>query len=143
MYAAYISDEDILFTRHYGKYEGAEACAAVLSTLAANLNAARLKAVCIDLSAVTSVTLENTDRAYGSFFLRELERFNQDIKSTRVVRVMGPLNYAVNEMIAERNQRITSHLVNLETLVTVYSVPEGLKALGLPIDYRIEYPAKN
>jgi len=143
MYAAYISDEDILFTRHYGKYEGAEACAAVLSTLAANPNAARLKAVCIDLSAVTSVTLENTDRAYGSFFLRELERFNQDIKSTRVVRVMGPLNYAVNEMIAERNQRITSHLVNLETLVTVYSVPEGLKALGLPIDYRIEYPAKN
>ena len=143
MYAAYISDEDILFTRHYGKYEGAEACAAVLSTLAANPNAARLKAVRIDLSAVTSVTLENTDRAYGSFFLRELERFNQDIKSTRVVRVMGPLNYAVNEMIAERNQRITSHLVNLETLVTVYSVPEGLKALGLPIDYRIEYPAKN
>ena len=143
MYAAYISDEDILFTRHYGKYEGAEACAAVLSTLAANPNAARLKAVCIDLSAVTSVTLENNDRAYGSFFLRELERFNQDIKSTRVVRVMGPLNYAVNEMIAERNQRITSHLVNLETLVTVYSVPEGLKALGLPIDYCIEYPAKN
>lgn len=143
MYAAYISDEDILFTRHYGKYEGAEAFVAILSVLAENPNAARLKAVCIDLSAVTSVTLENTDRAYGSFFLRELERFNQDIKSIRVVRVMGPLNYAVNEMIAERNQRITSHLVNLETWVAVYSVPEGLKALGLPIDYRIEYPAKN
>ena len=143
MYAAYISDEDILFTRHYGKYKGAEGFVAILSVLAENPNAARLKAVCVDLSAVTSVTLENTDRAYGSFFLRELERFNQDIKSTRVVRVMGPLNYAVNEMIAERNQRITSHLVNLETLVTVYSVPEGLKALGLPIDYRIEYPAKN
>ena len=143
MYAAYISDEDILFTRHYGKYEGAEACAAVLSTLAENPNAARLKAVCLNLSAVTSVTLESTDRAYASFFLQKLASYNQGISGMLFVRVFDPVNVAINELIDERDQRLNRHLFNLENVANVHSVPEALEVLGLPADYRIEYPAKN
>ena len=142
MYAAYISDEDILFTRHYGKYEGAEACAAVLSTLAANPNAARLKAVCLNLSAVTSVTLESTDRAYASFFLQKLESYNQGVSGTLIVRVHDPVNVVLNEPIAGRDQRLNRHIFDLETIAKVYSMPEALKILGLPADYQVEYPPK-
>ena len=141
MYAAYISDEDILFTRHYGKYEGAEACAAVLSTLATNPNAARFKALCIDLSAVTSVTLEDTDRAYASFFRQKLASYNQGLSGTLFVRVFDPVNVALNELIDERDRRLNRHLFNLETVAKVHSVPDALKVLGLPADYRFEYPS--
>ena len=140
MYAAYISDEDILFTRHYGKYEGAEGFVAILSVLAENPNAARLKAVCIDLSAVTSVTLENTDRAYASFFLQKLESYNQGVSGTLIVRVHDPVNVVLNEPIAGRDQRLNRHIFDLETIAKVYSMPEALKILGLPADYRVEYP---
>jgi hypothetical protein len=132
-----------LFTRHYGKYEGAEGFVAILSVLAENPNAARLKAVCIDLSAVTSVTLENTDRAYASFFLQKLASYNQGISGMLFVRVFDPVNVVINELIDERDQRLNRHLFNLETVANVHSVPDALKALGLPADYRIEYPAKN
>ena len=143
MYQSYISDEDILFVRHYGCYDGAEACAAVLSTLAANPNAARLKAVCFDLIDVTSVTLEDTDRAYASFFLQKLASYNQGVSGMLFVRVLDPVNVVINELIDERDQRLNRHLFNLENVANVHSVPDALKALGLPTDYRIEYPAKN
>ena len=143
MYQSYISDEDILFVRHYGCYDGAEACAAVLSTLAANPNAARLKAVCFDLIDVTSVTLEDTDRAYASFFLQKLASYNQGVSGMLFVRVFDPVNVVINELIDERDQRLNRHLFNLENVANVHSVPDALKALGLPADYRSEYPAKN
>ena len=143
MYQSYISDEDILFTRHYGKYEGAEGFVAILSVLAENPNAARLKAVCLNLSAVTSVTLESTDRAYASFFLQKLASYNQGVSGMLFVRVFDPVNVVINELIDERDQRLNRHLFNLENVANVHSVPDALKALGLPADYRIEYPAKN
>jgi hypothetical protein len=142
MYQSYISDESILFVRHYGSYEGAEGFTAILSTLESYPNAAQLKGVCLDASAVTAVTLHDTDRAYGTHFLSKLVSYGQDINSACIVRVINPDNVAVNEMIVERNQRLTSHLINLETIYLVYNLSAALTELGLPVDYCIDYPAE-
>jgi hypothetical protein len=142
MYQSYISDESILFVRHYGTYEGAEGFTAVLSTLKSYPNVTQLKAVCSDFSAVTAVTLHDTDRAYGTYLIGELTSYGQDVNSVFFVRVINPDNVAVNEMIAERNRRLTSHLIDLEAICQVYNLPDALKELGLPVDYCIEYPAE-
>ena len=144
MHQGYISDERIFFSRHYGDFDGGEGFKAFLSALEANPSAAQIKAVCFDLRDVTSVTLDETDRANGAFFKRKFAELGQQAESISVLRLYDPENVAINEILYERESRIRSpYLVNLETLVTVYSVPEGLKALGLPIDYCIEFPAKN
>jgi hypothetical protein len=140
MYQSYISDEGILFIRHYGTYEGAEGFIAILNTLESNPTAAQLKGVCLDQSAVTAVTLHDSDSAYGHFLLSEIMSYDQEINPVCIVRIINPENVAVNEGIAERNKRLTSHLIDLENIYLVSSVPEALKMLGLPVDYGIEYP---
>jgi len=85
----------------------------------------------MDVSAVTTVTLHETDRAYGAHFLSNLVSYGQDINSACVVRVINPDNVAVNEMIAERNQRLTSHLIDLETMYIVYVPARCLKRIRL------------
>jgi hypothetical protein len=143
MYQIYVSDEDVCFSRHCGNFTGAEGFKAILSFLEANPSVAQIKAVCFDLREVTSVTLGGTDRSNASFFKRKYMEFGQQIESTSVVRLYNPENVAINEILYERESRIRSPFEYLKLKIDrVYSVPDALKALGLPADYFIEYPAK-
>ena len=144
MHQGYISDERIFFSRHYGDFDGGEGFKAFLSALEANPSAAQIKAVCFDLRDVTSVTLDETDRANGAFFKRKFAELGQQAESISVLRLYDPENVAINEILYERESRIRSPYDHLKLKFNrVYSVPDALKALGLPTDYRLEYPAKN
>jgi hypothetical protein len=140
MYQAYISDEDIIFVRHYGTYKGAEGFSAVISILESSTDTPRIKGVCLDIQAVTDVTLHDTDRANGTFLVSKLAGFDQDISSIAIVELYDPENVAINEVFVERDRLLTNLILDLKNVQKVSSLPEALKALGLPVDYCIEHP---
>jgi hypothetical protein len=139
MYQSYI-DDDIMFIRHYGKFEGAESLAATLSTLESNAPNGQLKGVLFDFRDVTYATLDNSDRAYGEFLASELKHYGQDISLVRIVSVYDPENTALFDMVTDRNQRLSLQRTDLQNFRRIYSHPEALEILGLPADYCIEYP---
>ena len=143
MYQSYISGEGIVFARHYGHFEGAEGFKAFLSALEANPPVTQLQAVCVDLRDVTAATLEDSDRANVTFFKRQFARYGQQLDSMLLVRVKNAKSVAINKIFLERDARTAGPFLDLGAAVTVYSAPEALEVLGLPADYRIEYPAKN
>ena len=140
MYQACVSDEGILFIRHFDNFVGAEVFSAALNTLKNYPNAAALKAVCIDLTDVTSVTLDDTDRALSAFMLRKIQSYGLDVDSLSIVRVYKAENLTVNKTMQERDARIAESIFDLDAIVHVHSLPEALKVLGLPADYQVEYP---
>jgi hypothetical protein len=140
MHQSYISDDLLVFIRLYGILEGAEGFKALLSTLESNPTATQLKGVCFDARAATHQTLDDTDRANGSFLASILASYGQDINSLCLVGIFNPENVSVNKIILERNERFVTPLVGPKAFQVVYSVPDALKALGLPVDYCIEYP---
>ena len=78
------------------------------------------------------------------FFKRKFAELGQQAESISVLRLYDPENVAINEILYERESRVRSPYDHLKLKFNrVYSVPDALKALGLPTDYRIEYPAKN
>jgi hypothetical protein len=139
MYQAYISNDSIMFIRHYGTYEGAESATAILSTLELNPIATQVKGVFFDVREVTDVSLEDTDRAQKAFLLRKLASYGQKVSLASLVAVVNPENVVANKTLAERNRRVKGAIFDFETIKGVYSVPEALKILGLPADYCIEY----
>ena len=140
MYQACVSDEGILFIRHFDNFVGAEVFSAALSTLKNYPNAAALKAVCIDLTDVTSVTLDDTDRALSAFMLRKIQSYGLDVDSLLIVRVYKAENLTVNKTMQERDARVAESIFDLDAIVHVHSLSEALKVLGLPDDYQVEYP---
>ena len=140
MYQAYVSDEGILFIRHFDNYMGAEAFTACLKTLENKTPATSLKAVCIDLTDVTSVTLDDTDRALSAFMLRKIQSYGLDVDSLLIVRVYKAENLTVNKTMQERDARVAESIFDLDAIVHVHSLSEALKVLGLPDDYQVEYP---
>ena len=102
MYQSYIAD-DIMFIRHYDKFEGAESFSAVLSTLASNAPNGQLKGVLFDFRDVTYATLDNSDRAYGEIFVRKLKHYGQDMSLIRIVSVYDSENAALFDMVTDRN----------------------------------------
>ena len=142
IYQAYINEDDIMFIRHYGKFEGAESFNALLATLASNPGAAQLKAVCFDYRAVTEATLEDSDRANDYYLLKKLTSYGQNVYNFNLVRVIDAANVVVNDILRERNRRVANASANLESFDEVFSMSDGLKALALPADYCIEYPTE-
>jgi|TARA_B110000908_G_scaffold96744_1_gene114315 hypothetical protein len=142
MYQGYFSDEDILFVRHYGDYEGAEGLEAIASALEANPPTVQINAVCIDFRAVTAVSLDDTDRANVNFYKRRFESYGQRLGSFLLVRVYEEENVAINKVLRERDERTAGSFLDLDAIVEVYNVPDALKALGLPADYRVKYPSE-
>ena len=140
MYQAYVSDEGILFIRHFDNYMGAEVFTACIKTLENKTPATSLKAVCIDLTDVTSVTLDDTDRALGAFMLRKIQSYGLDVDSLSIVRVYKAENLTVNKTMQERDARVAESIIDVDAIVHVHSLPEALKVLGLPADYQVEYP---
>ena len=98
MHQGYISEEGILFTRHYGIYKSAEIIVAMKNVLQDNPLVGQLKGVCFDVSAVTAASLNDTDRAYGAIAARDVASYGLELGSLTVVRVHDPENVAVNEL---------------------------------------------
>tara|TARA_B110000211_G_scaffold73216_1_gene85086 strand:- start:572 stop:1015 length:444 start_codon:yes stop_codon:yes gene_type:complete len=142
MYESYISAENICFSRHFGPLEGGAGFSAIISSLESNPCPSQLKALCSDYREVTGVTLHSTDRAYGAGIKRKFASLGQQLSFSCVVNILNPENVAANELLAERTRRLAFSFC-AETIKDVYSVTDALKLLGLPADYRIEYPAKN
>jgi hypothetical protein len=142
IYQAYINEDDIMFIRHYGKFEGAESFNALLATLASNPGAAQLKAVCFDYRAVTEATLEDSDRANDYYLLKKLASYGQNVYNFKLIRVIDAENVVVNDILRERNRRVAKASANFESFDEVLSMSDGLKALALPADYCIEYPTE-
>jgi hypothetical protein len=140
MVQSYISDDLIAFIRLYGILEGAAGFMALLSTLESNPPVVQLKGVCFDARAATHVTLHDSDRANGSFLASILARYGQDINSLCLVAIFNPENVSVNKVILERIERLATPILGPKAIQVVYSVPDALKALCLPVDYCIEYP---
>ena len=142
IYQAHINEDDIMFIRHYGKFEGAESFNALLATLASNPGAAQLKAVCFDCRAVTEATLEDSDRANDYYLLKKLASYGQNVYNFKLIRVIDAENVVVNNILRERNRRVAKASANFESFDEVLSMSDGLKALALPADYCIEYPTE-
>jgi hypothetical protein len=140
MYQAYISDEGTIFVRHYGTYEGAEGFSAVISIVESSTDTPRIKGVCLDIQAVTDVSLHDTDRANATFLARKLAGLDQQISSICIVQVYDPENVAINKIFVKRDRLLVNPILDSKTIQRVPSMPEALKALGLPVDYCIEYP---
>ena len=141
MYQAYVSDDGILFPRHFDRYVGAEVFVASLEVLAGRPQKTKPKGMCIDLSGVTHATLDDSDRALGAFMQRKIQSYGMDLSRLQIVRIYNPENVAVNKMLLERDVRVAAPFFDLDAIVNVESLPEALKVLGLPADYRVEYPS--
>ena len=142
MYQSYISDDGVMFIRHYGAYEGAEAFTAALSTLESAPGVGQLKGICVDVRESTHVTLDDSDRARGIFLLRKLESYNQDISLISKVAITNPEAADINKILVERNQRVKAAIFGFVMFEMVFSEPDALGILGLPVDYRIEFSAE-
>lgn len=140
MYQSYISDDNILFVRHYGTFVGAETLTAILHALGSHVPNARLKGLYVDLRDVNDVSLEDTDGAFGDYFRRRLASYGQDFRSMCIVRVIEAESMEVNEAFSERTRRLQRGFPNVKNLQNVNSVADAKKALGLSVDYSIEYP---
>ena len=64
-----------------------------------------------------------------------------DLSRLQIVRIYNPENVAVNKMLLERDVRVAAPFFDLDAIINVESLPEALKVLGLPADYRVEYPS--
>lgn len=142
MYQSYISDDGVMFIRHYGAYEGAETFTAALSTLESAPGVGQLKGICVDVRELTHATLDDSDRARGLFLLRKLESYNQDISLISKVAITNPEAVDVNNTFVERNQRVKAAIFGFVMFEMVFSEPDALGILGLPVDYRIEFSAE-
>ncbi len=142
MYQSYISDDGVMFIRHYGAYEGAETFTAALSTLESAPGVGQLKGICVDVRELTHATLDDSDRARGLFLLRKLESYNQDISLISKVAIINPEAVDVNNTLVERNQRVKAAIFGFVMFEMVFSEPDALGILGLPVDYRIEFSAE-
>ena len=142
MYQSYISDDGVMFIRHYGAYEGAETFTAALSTFESAPGVGQLKGICVDVRELTHATLDDSDRARGLFLLRKLESYNQDISLISKVAITNPEAVDVNNTLVERNQRVKAAIFGFAMFKTVFSEPDALGILGLPVDYRIEFSAE-
>ncbi len=131
-----------MFTRHYGIYKSAEIIVAMKNVLKGNSLAGQLKGVCFDVSAVTDASLDDTDRANVNFYKRRFESYGQRLGSFLLVRVYEEENVAINKVLRERDERTAGSFLDLDSIVEVYNVPDALKALGLPADYRVKYPSE-
>ncbi|MFT7472505.1 MAG: hypothetical protein ACI8XU_002403 [Kiritimatiellia bacterium] len=140
MYESYISDEEIIFVRHYGTFRGAESLAAILSTFESNPPKSQIKGAFFDLRDVTSADLSDTDRAYGSFFTDKLSSYGQSMNLDNIVSIYDPENVELFATMSERNKRLSGRFMDIDNMQRVYSLPEALKILGLPADYCIKYP---
>ena len=58
------------------------------------------------------------------------------------MRVYEEENVAINKVLRERDERTAGSFLDLDSIVEVYNVPDALKALGLPADYRVKYPSE-
>ena len=63
MYQSYISDDNILFVRHYGTFVGAETLTAILHALESHVPNARLKGLYVDFRDVNDCLLYTSDAA--------------------------------------------------------------------------------
>ena len=142
MYQSYISDDGVMFIRHYGAYEGAETFTAALSTLESAPGVGQLKGICVDVRESTHATLDDSDRARGVFLLRKLESYNQDISLISKVAITNPEAADINKILVERNQRVKAAIFGFVMFEMVFSEPDALGILGLPVDYRIEFSAE-
>jgi len=142
LYQSYISDDGVMFIRHYGAYEGAETFTAALSTLESAPGVGQLKGICVDVRELTHATLDDSDRARGLFLLRKLESYNQDISLISKVAIINPEAVDVNNTLVERNQRVKAAIFGFVMFEMVFSEPDALGILGLPVDYRIEFSAE-
>ena len=142
MYQSYISDDGVMFIRHHGAYEGAETFTAALSTLESAPGVGQLKGICVDVRESTHVTLDDSDRARGVFLLRKLESYNQDISLISKVAITNPEAADINKILVERNQRVKAAIFGFVMFEMVFSEPDALGILGLPVDYRIEFSAE-
>ena len=142
MYQSYISDDGVMFIRHYGAYEGAEIATAVLNTLESAPGVGQLKGICVDVRESTHATLDDSDRAIGLFRLRKLESYNQDISLISKVAITNPEAADINKILVERNQRVKAAIFGFVMFEMVFSEPDALCILGLPVDYRIEFSAE-
>ena len=142
MYQSYISDDGVMFIRHHGAYEGAETFTAALSTLESAPGVGQLKGICVDVRESTHVTLDDSDRARGVFLLRKLESYNQDISLISKVAITNPEAADINKILVERNQRVKAAIFGFVMFEWVFSEPDALGILGLPVDYRIEFSAE-
>lgn len=142
MYQSYISDDGVMFIRHYGAYEGAETFTAALSTLESAPGVGQLKGICVDVRELTHATLDDSDRARGLFLLCKLESYNQDISLISKVAIINPEAVDVNNTLVERNQRVKAAIFGFVMFEMVFSEPDALGILGLPVDYRIEFSAE-
>ncbi len=140
MYQSYISDDNILFVRHYGTFVGAETLTAILHALESHVPNARLKGLYVDFRDVNDVSLDDTDGAFGDYFRRRLASYGQDFRSMCIVRVIEAESMEVNEAFSERTRRLQRGFPNVKNIQNVNSVADAKKALGLSVDYSIEYP---
>ena len=142
MYQSYISDDGVMFIRHYGAYEGAEIATAVLNTLESAPGVGQLKGICADVRESTHATLDDSNRAIGLFLLRKLESYSQDISLISKVAIINPEAAVVNNTLVERNRRVKAAIFGFAFYQTVSSEPDAFDILGLPVGYRIEFSAE-
>ena len=140
IYQPYISDEGIIFVRHYGTCEGAEGFTALLSALESTPNIPKINGVLLDTRAVIDMSLEDTDRANASFLMKKLQSYGQMTTSVTPVLIYDPENVRVTKILLERDQRVSDPIADLLTIQRVSNPADALKILGLPADYRIEHP---
>lgn len=131
-----------MFIRHYGAYEGAEIATAVLNTLESAPGVGQLKGICVDVRESTHATLDDSDRAIGLLFLRKLESYSQDFSLISKVAIINPEAVDVNNTLVERNRRVKAAIFGFAMFKKVFSEPDALGILGLPVDYRIEFSAE-
>ena len=142
MYQSFISDDNIMFIRHYGAMQGAETFTATLNTLKFHSVDEQLKAVCVDFRDVTNATLEDSDGAFRDIVLSKLDSYHQNVNSFSTVTLYDPKNVRINEIIFDRGKRQSSENFDFTAVFRAFSLPEALTQLGLPLDYCIEYPCQ-
>ena len=142
IYQPYISNEGIIFVRHYGTYEGSEGFAGLLSALESTPSILKINGVLLDTRAVIDISLEDTDRANASFFMKKLLSCGQMTTSVTPVLIYDSENVRVNKILLERDQRVTDPIADLLTSQRVSNQADALKILGLPADYLIEHPSE-
>ena len=98
MYQSYISDDNILFVRHYGTFVAAETLTAILHALGSHVPNARLKGLYVDLRDVNDVSLEDTDGAFGDYFRRRLASYGQDFRSMSTAKSHNPEDLTLEEI---------------------------------------------
>ena len=114
----------------------------MLSALESTPNIPKINGVLLDTRAVIDISLEDTDRANASFFMKKLLSCGQMTTSVTPVLIYDSENVRVNKILLERDQRVTDPIADLLTSQRVSNQADALKILGLPADYLIEHPSE-